>query len=229
MTEAPRPRAARRGPIVFMAVWLTLWSAAILMVLWMLGGAALSGDLGAAPFLLLWLGFAGLGLYAGLRRLRALLGLAGPPAPPPPVPSRRSRWDDGLAPREAGAPPSPASPTPAASSAPDLSAPDMLAHASSAPGLTSPPPVSFGQGRRDDGITPGTERASATPASPKPAPEPASPPPASSGRGHGDDGLAPRTEGASTPSSPALTPPAPASPKPAPASHPPLPPEARDG
>ena len=90
MTEAPRSRAARRGPIVFMAVWLTLWSAAILVVLWMLGGAALSGDLGAAPFLLLWLGFAGLGLYAGLRRMRALLGLAGPPRPaaPGPVPAR---------------------------------------------------------------------------------------------------------------------------------------------
>lgn len=117
MTEAPRPRAARRGPIVFMAVWLTLWSAAILVVLWMLGGAALSGDLGAAPFLLLWLGFAGLGLYAGLRRMRALLGLAGPPAPPPPVPSRRGRWDDGVAPRTKDAP-APASLPPTAPASP---------------------------------------------------------------------------------------------------------------
>lgn len=98
MTQGRRPPTSRRGPIVFMAIWLTLWSAAILVVLWMLGGAALSGDLGAAPFLLLWLGFAGLGLYAGLRRMRVLLGLAGPPAPPPPVPSRPGRWEDGLAP-----------------------------------------------------------------------------------------------------------------------------------
>lgn len=101
MTKRRRPQASRRGPIVFMAIWLTLWSAAILVVLWMLGGAMISGDLGAAPFLLLWLGFAGLGPYAGLRRLRALLGLSGPPAPPRPADPRRHRWEDGIPPTDA--------------------------------------------------------------------------------------------------------------------------------
>lgn len=209
MTEAPRPRAARRGPIVFMAIWLTLWSAAILVVLWMLGGAALSGDLGAAPFLLLWLGFAGLGLYAGLRRMRALLGLAGPPAPPPPVPSRRGRWDDGLAPREARAPASPASPTPA---------PAMPAPASSAPtssGAISSEAISSGA------VSSGA--VSPSPASlvlPSSAPSLMPPSPVPSQRGRWDDGVAPRTEDAPAPAS--LPPTAPASP-------PPLPPEARDG
>jgi hypothetical protein len=86
----------RRGPVVFMAVWLTLWTAAILVVLWMLGAALVRGDLGAAPFLVLWLGFAALGLWAGVRRMQALVGLAPPPeGPPPPDPARR-RWRDGL-------------------------------------------------------------------------------------------------------------------------------------
>jgi hypothetical protein len=88
----------RRGPIVFMAIWLTLWTAAILVVLFMLGAALLRGELGAAPFLLIWLGFAAFGLYAGLRRMQGLVGLGRPPAPPrPPDPARR-RWRDGLGP-----------------------------------------------------------------------------------------------------------------------------------
>lgn len=86
-------RRGSRAGIVFMAVWLTVWTAMILVVLWMLGSAALSGELGAAPFLLLWLGFAGVGLWAGLRRLQALLGLSGPPPGPPP-PSPRHVWRD---------------------------------------------------------------------------------------------------------------------------------------
>lgn len=77
-----------------MTVWLIVWTAAILIVLWMLGGAALSGDLGAAPFLLIWLGFAGIGLWAGLRRLQRLLRLAPEPAPPP-MP-RGHAWRDDL-------------------------------------------------------------------------------------------------------------------------------------
>jgi hypothetical protein len=75
-------RRGSRAGIVFMSVWLVIWTAAILVVLWMLGGAVLRGDLGGAPFLLIWLGFAGLGLYAGLRRLQTLLGLIEPPGPP---------------------------------------------------------------------------------------------------------------------------------------------------
>lgn len=66
----------RRGGIVFMAVWLVFWTASILVVLWMVGAQALRGELGAAPFLLIWLAFAGFGLYAGIRRMQVLLGLA---------------------------------------------------------------------------------------------------------------------------------------------------------
>lgn len=89
--------AARRAPIVFMAVWLTLWTAAVLIVLWMLGGALLSGDLGLAPFLLIWLGIAGLGLWSGFRRLQRLMRLTPEPGPPPVL--DRHVWRDDL-PRE---------------------------------------------------------------------------------------------------------------------------------
>lgn len=83
-----------------MAVWLTLWTAGILVVLWLLGADALRGEFGAAPFLLVWLGFAALGLYAGLRRLQALTGLGRPAAPPrPPAPEA---WRDGLSDRRDG-------------------------------------------------------------------------------------------------------------------------------
>lgn len=76
------PRRGSRAGIVFMSVWLVIWTAAILVVLWLIGGAVLRGELGGAPFLLIWLGFAGFGLYAGLRRLQTLLGVLAPPAPP---------------------------------------------------------------------------------------------------------------------------------------------------
>ncbi|MBP7241444.1 hypothetical protein [Amaricoccus sp.] len=92
MTE---PRS-RRGPIVFMAVWLVIWSAAILIVLWMLGGALLSGDLGLAPFLMIWLGVAGLGLWAGVRRLQRLMRILPEPGPRP-TPDRHV-WRDDLPP-----------------------------------------------------------------------------------------------------------------------------------
>jgi NitT/TauT family transport system substrate-binding protein len=36
-------RRLRRGPIVFMAIWLVVWTAAILIVLFMLGGGLASG------------------------------------------------------------------------------------------------------------------------------------------------------------------------------------------
>ncbi len=77
-----------------MAVWLTFWTASILVVLWMVGAAAIAGDFGAAPFLLIWLAFAGVGLYAGVRRMQTLLGLFRSPEPPPP--DARHDWNDGL-------------------------------------------------------------------------------------------------------------------------------------
>ncbi len=84
---------SRRGPIVFMAVWLVLWTAAILIVLWMLGGALLSGDLGLAPFLLIWLGVAAIGLWSGVRRLQRLMRILPEPGPAP-VPDRHVWRDD---------------------------------------------------------------------------------------------------------------------------------------
>lgn len=88
-------RPVRRGPIIFMGVWLVVWTAAMLIVVFMLGGGILSGDYGAAPFLILWLAFAGFGLYAGIRRMQSLLRLGPPPdrtgadtAPP--------GWDNGM-------------------------------------------------------------------------------------------------------------------------------------
>lgn len=87
-------RRPRRVPIVFMAVWLTLWTAAILIVFWMLGGALVSGDLGLAPFLTLWLAIAGVGLWAGVRRLQRLMNIVPEPGPPPA--SDRHVWRDDL-------------------------------------------------------------------------------------------------------------------------------------
>lgn len=89
-------RRPGRGQIVFMAVWLTLWTAGMLVVLWLLGGQALKGEFGMAPFLLLWLAFAAFGLYAGVRRLQTLLGLARAPDPAPT--GRPHVWKDDLPP-----------------------------------------------------------------------------------------------------------------------------------
>jgi len=88
-------RRRGRGAIVFMALWLVVWTAAILVVLVLLGGGLMSGEYGAAPFLLIWLAFAGFGLYAGIRRMQALLRLGPPPARPGEG-TAAPRWDDGM-------------------------------------------------------------------------------------------------------------------------------------
>jgi len=95
VTERPK-----RASIVFMAVWLTFWSAAMLIVTWLLGGMLLEGDYAAAPFLVIWLGAAGLGLHAGLRKMQRMLGLARP-APPRPAAKPRA-WRDGMPERRDG-------------------------------------------------------------------------------------------------------------------------------
>ena len=95
-------RRGGRAAIAFMAVWLAVWTAMILVVLWLIGGALVAGDLGAAPFLLIWLGFAGLGLYAGVRRLQTLVGLVPPAAPPA---GRKDHvWTDDARPDAPGGP-----------------------------------------------------------------------------------------------------------------------------
>jgi hypothetical protein len=83
-----------RGNTIFLVVWATVWTAAILIALWSLGSAALAGEPAAAIFLLVWVGFAGFGLVLVGRRLRQrLLGERTP---------RRQRrnhtWRDGIDP-----------------------------------------------------------------------------------------------------------------------------------
>lgn len=78
--------------IGFMIVWLVLWASGMMIAVFTLGGAAWSGDLGAALFLLVWLAAAGVGLAAGARKLRGLLlGGETPRKAPPP-----RDWNDGI-------------------------------------------------------------------------------------------------------------------------------------
>lgn len=84
----------KRGSIVFMAVWLTFWIAGMLVVTWLVSASVLRGDYSAAPFLLVWLAAAGLGLHAGLRKMQTVLGLARPEPPRPAVKPRA--WRDGM-------------------------------------------------------------------------------------------------------------------------------------
>ena len=80
----------------FLVLWMVFWTAAILVAVWMLGSAALSGELAAAAFLATWVAAAGFGLAsAGRRLVQTLTG------GPPPRPNRR-RWDDGMDPPGGG-------------------------------------------------------------------------------------------------------------------------------
>lgn len=94
--------ARRRATgIGFMILWLTFWTAAILVALWSMGHAALAGEPAAALFLAVWLVAAAFGLVSGARRLRALL--LDEPTPRPPL--RNHRWNDGVDPSPAPPPP----------------------------------------------------------------------------------------------------------------------------
>jgi hypothetical protein len=84
-----------RGGTVFLILWATVWTAAILIAAWTMGRAALEGDPGAAVFLLAWIGFAGFGLVQVGRRLRRRL-LNEPP--PPRRPNPNHAWRDGIDP-----------------------------------------------------------------------------------------------------------------------------------
>lgn len=81
---------SRAVGIGFMILWLTFWTAAILVAVWSMGSAALSGQPAAAVFLAVWLVAAGFGFVSGARRLRALLL----DQPPPTRPSRNHHWND---------------------------------------------------------------------------------------------------------------------------------------
>ena len=130
----PGRRAGKAGA-AFLALWMTLWLAAILLAVWTMGEAALSGEAGAAVVLLLWVGAALFGLVSAGRSLRALLlGERREPRA-----NRNHRWNDGL---DAAAP--------VTRSAPNL-APNPDRAPSSRPGEAPPPPPPsdpLGSGRR---------------------------------------------------------------------------------
>jgi hypothetical protein len=89
----PRSRGEWVG-IGFMAVWMTFWTSAILVALYVLGGRVLHGDLPAALVLVIWLAAAGFGLWSAARRLYQLLVVGRTPRRP----IRRHRWQDGMGP-----------------------------------------------------------------------------------------------------------------------------------
>ena len=64
-----RPGRSRKLDAGLLIVWMVLWTAAILVAVWMLGSAALGGEPAAAIFLAIWVAAAGFGLYSAGRRL----------------------------------------------------------------------------------------------------------------------------------------------------------------
>lgn len=94
MTRRGRPQWAGSA---FLIVWMTFWLAAIVVAVWTMGEAALSGEPAAAIVLLVWVGAALFGLVSAGRSLKAaLLGER-----PERTPHRNHRWSDGL---DAGGP-----------------------------------------------------------------------------------------------------------------------------
>jgi hypothetical protein len=90
----------RRESIGFLMVWMTVWTAAMLVAVWQMGAAALAGEPVAAVVLLVWLAAAGFALVASARRLKArLLGEKRP------RPNPRHRWSDGFDPQAPPPPP----------------------------------------------------------------------------------------------------------------------------
>jgi hypothetical protein len=87
-------RRGRRSRIDtgFVIVWMVFWTAAMLVAVWLLGSAALSGQLGAAVFLGIWLAAAGFGLWSAGRGLVERLTGTEPRRPD------ARRWEDGIDP-----------------------------------------------------------------------------------------------------------------------------------
>ena len=76
----------------FLVLWMTFWLAAILIAVWTMGEAALSGEPAAAIFLFVWIGVALFGLVSAGRSLRALvIGER-----PEPRLRRNHGWNDGI-------------------------------------------------------------------------------------------------------------------------------------
>jgi hypothetical protein len=88
-----RPRRSPVG-IAFLTVWLVLWAAMMLVVLYAAGAAALRGEFAATPVLLLWFAVAGFGFWKGVERLSRML--VDPPRRT--RPPRAGRWHDDMPP-----------------------------------------------------------------------------------------------------------------------------------
>jgi hypothetical protein len=88
------PSRSEAVAIGFLILWMTAWAAAILVALWSLGAAALSGEPGAAVFLAVWVAAAGFGLFSAARRLRQRLLSETQPRRP----NRNHQWRDGIDP-----------------------------------------------------------------------------------------------------------------------------------
>ncbi len=118
-----RRRRPDKAGSAFLILWMTFWLAAILIALWTMGAAALSGEPVAALILLVWVGAAVFGLISAGRSLRALL-LGERPEPRV---SRNHGWNDGLD-RAAPPPPRPRRDCPlaAARAAPRLPRPSIV-------------------------------------------------------------------------------------------------------
>ena len=89
-----RPGRRRKLDAGLLAVWVVVWTAAIIVAVSMLGRAAFGGEPAAAVFLAVWVAAALFGLYSAGRSLVQLL-VTGRPRPPD-----TRRWDDGMDPPE---------------------------------------------------------------------------------------------------------------------------------
>ena len=87
-----RPGRRRQLDAGLLIVWMVLWTAAILVAIWMLGSAALGGEPAAAVFLAIWVAAAGFGLYSAGRRLVERLVTGRPQRP------NTRAWEDGMDP-----------------------------------------------------------------------------------------------------------------------------------
>lgn len=112
-------RRSGRAGAVFLAVWMTFWLAAILIAVWTMGGAALSGEPGAAIVLLIWIAVALFGLVSAGRSLRAVV--LGERRVRPTY--RNHRWNDGLDADPARGPTPPDVPPPPPADAPPAAPP----------------------------------------------------------------------------------------------------------
>ena len=66
----------------FLVLWMVFWTAAILVAIWHMGGAAWHGEVAPALFLVVWVVAAGFGLLSAARQLvRLLLEGRSPPKP----------------------------------------------------------------------------------------------------------------------------------------------------